>query len=624
MSQKSRPFSIYLLKPGFDATNALADDHDLLQAQGATSAPEGSTLYILDAEGKRPWWREYFGVQEDLWQQFKGALLFLPVLDRCFALSFGNVIHHIKDEAYEYDFGLLVTLNSLDPRELKSADMIEPGPARRKRTQVPISTELTYLDFDGNSEIIKSLTGKVKEEYRELFTTATGSASLKISMKIAPEVLAARCEALLTLYESEDYKASFPNIQNIVPVKDPIVVQRLDALLLESIKTRDGCTTLTIPDIVDYKDNTCCMFTGPSGASEVYPDISIEAFYDYLGDAFDLNALTLKQIKSFRMILTDVEGVPGGSYGLYRSLIFDTEQPAEENVIYHLNEGDWYRAEQSFVARLATYLNEKCEATDLCPYNHDGVKDGKAVYSEGNYNAAVPVWQGSFICLDQTDISPAGSTAIEPCDLYKVGADASTSCGQRATLYHLKISSRSSNLSHLFNQGVNSIELIELEEASRDKLKQLIIDRLGANDQETYLAPFDQFEFKVVFGIITHKDPEHKSGNLPLFSKISLMRNMQRLDLMRVRNALTFITDASPAKGGHAKHPKFLVEVYQGAKGHEVRAVAGQGLDAITPIKRCPKAVKDSAPGTRYLLALHVAEDGGLSSHHSWAFYLAA
>lgn len=620
---KSRPFSIYLLKAGFDATNALEDDHELQPAAGATALPDGGTLFILDAERKHPWWRSYFGIQEELWQQFKGAILFLPVGDRCFALTFGHVLHHMKDEAYEYDFGLIVTLNSVDPKELKSADMIEPGPARRRRTQVPVSTELTYLDFDGNSEIIKSLTGKVKAEYKDLFSNATGSASLKISMKIDPGELAERCERLLALYDSEDYKETFPNIQNIVPVRDPAEVNRLNQLVLESVQSRDGSTTLTIPDIVDYRDNTCCMFQGPGGTSEVYPDISMEAFYDYLGEDFDLNALTIDQLKSYRMILTDVEGAPGRTYGVFRSLIFDAE-PQGEAVLYHLNEGDWYKAEKSFVARLKAYLDEKCEATDLCPYNHDGVKDGKAVYSEGNYNAAIPGWQGRFICLDQTDISPAGSTNIEPCDLYSVQADGDAKCGHRASLYHIKISTRSSHLSHLFNQGVNSIELIELEETSRTKMQQLVVDRLGGNDQATYLAPFENFDFRVVFGIISHKDPAGLSDNIPLFSKISLMRNMQRLDVMRVPCALAFIPDESPAKGGHSKHQQFLVEVQDDANGHVVRALPGQGLDTVVPIKRCPKAVKDSAAGTRYRMVVKVADDGSLTTHFGWPYELAA
>lgn len=581
--------------------------------------PNGGTLFILDAERKRPWWRGYFGIQEDLWQQFKGAILFLPVGDRCFALTFGHVLHHLKDEAYEYDFGLIVTLNSVDPKELKSADMIEPGPARRRRTQVPVSTELTYLDFDGNSEIIKSLTGKVRAEYKDLFSNATGSASLKISMKIAPEELTARCESLLALYDSEDYKETFPNIQNIVPVRDPVEVRKLNQLVLESVRSRDGNTTLTIPDIVDYRDNTCCMFQGPSGTSEIYPDISIEAFYKYLGDDFDLNTLTIDQLKSYRMILTDVGGSPGNSYSVFRSLIFDAE-PQGEAVLYHLNEGDWYKAEKSFVERLKAYLDPKCEATELCPYNHDGVKDGKAVYSEGKYNADIPAWDGRYICLDQEDISPAGSSEIEPCDLYRVQADKSATCGHRASLYHIKISTRSSHLSHLFNQGVNSIELIELEDTSRAKMKQLVTDGLAGNEEAVYLAPFEHFDFRVVFGIITHNDPANLSDNLPLFSKISLMRNMQRLDVMRVPSALTFIPDNSPPKGSHPKHKHYLVEICHVNGKSEVRAVEGQGLRTDLPIKRCPKAVAESAVGARFRLVVKVAEGGALSSYHGWPF----
>jgi len=623
MSDKSRPFSIYLLKAGYDATNALADDHDLHQAADATILPPGSTLFILDADARPPWWRGYFGVQQELWQAFKGALLFLPVGGRCFALSFGQVYHHLKDNAYEYDFGLLITLNCLDPKELKSTDSVEPGPARRRRTQVPVATELTYLDFDGNSEIIKSLTGKVKKEHEELFRNATGSSSLKISLKLQPAELAVLCGKLLGLYQSEDYKQSFPNIQNIAPVKDPDDVDRLDGLLLQSLKQVDGNTTLTIPDIVDYRDNTCCIFNGPSGASEIYPDISIEQFYGYLGDGFDLTTLTVEGLKSYRMTLTDVDGAPGRSYGLYRSLLFDVE-PAGEQVIYHLCDGDWYKVEKSFVLRLKAYIDAKCEATDLCEYNHDATKDGKAVYSEGNYNAAVPAWQGRFLCLDQTDISPSGSTGIEPCDLYAVQADASAASGQRGCIYHIKISTRSSHLSHLFNQGVNSIELIELEETSREKMKQLIVDRLAGNDDATYLAPFEHFDFRVVFGIITHKLAGGRSGNLPLFSKISLMRNMQRLDLMKIPSALTFIEDKSPAKGGHPKYQQYIVEVCAGAAGNEVRALPGQNLDTVVPIKRCPKEISDSAVGTRYKLAIKKAADGSLSSYHGWPYELAA
>ncbi|OOO17847.1 sporadically distributed protein, TIGR04141 family [Rhizobium sophoriradicis] len=618
---KTRPFSIYLLKNDYDATNSLREDHDLEEAE-ATDLPAGAVLYILDAAPKPPWWRGYFGVIEPLLQQFKGALVFLPVGDRWFALSFGQVFHHLNDSAYEYDFGLRVTLNSVDPNELKSADMVAPGVARRKRTQVPVSTELTYLDFDGNSEIIKSLTGRVREEYEELFRNATGSASLKVSLDLEPGELPDICETLLALYDAEDYKASFPNIQNISPVNDPSKIAELDELLLSSVKAKDGKVTLTIPDIIDYRDNTCCIFQGDGRSSDVFPDISIEEFYEFLGDDYDLAGMTIEAFRTFRMMLTDVDGAPGRSYSVYRSLIYDGEPPG--GVVYHLCEGKWYRVEKSYIERLKNYLDAKCFDSDLPPYNHDAEKDGKAVYSEGGYNAAIPHWNNAFICLDQTDISPAGSTEIEPCDIYTVTADASASCGHRAFLYHLKISTRSSHLSHLFNQGVNSADLIQLEPASREKMKALVTGKLNGNDAAVFLAPLDSFDFKVIFGIITHKNKDDRSENLPLFSKISLMRNMQQLDVRKIPSVLMFIEDRSPKKHGHPKHEQIVVEIVALDNGKsEIRAVEGQGYDPAIPIKSCPKDVRESAAGTRYRLTVKRGADGALSSYHGWPFEIA-
>ena len=289
----------------------------------ARNLPEGASLFVLDGNATPPWWKEYFSVEQDLWQAHKGALVFLPVGDRCFALSFGQVFHHLDDASYEYDFGLRVTLNAVDPDELKSADMVAPGHGRRKRTQVPISTELTYLDFDGNSEIIKSLTGKVRPEYAELFKTATGSAALKISLKLKPAELVGRCCNLLKLYNRDDYKQNFPNIQNITPIRDRSITGELDAKLLKSLKQESEHVSLAIPDIIDYRDNTCCIFRGMGRASKIYPDISLEQFYEFLKEVKRLNELSIDDLRSLRLELTDVDGRSTRSYSIYKALYCD-------------------------------------------------------------------------------------------------------------------------------------------------------------------------------------------------------------------------------------------------------------------------------------------------------------
>lgn len=617
--KKSRSFSIYLLKEGYEAATALKSDHSLEETE-ATDLPEGASLFVSDFPAKPPWWKAYFGVVSPLLQSHKGALVFLPVEDRCFALSFGQVFHHLDDHSYEYDFGLRVTLNCLDPKELKSADMVAPGLARRKRTQVPAATELTYLDFDGNSEIIKSLTGKVKEEHKELFKNATGSIALKVSLQLESEELVDACSKLLDLYKREDFKISFPNIQNIAPVKDPDITAILDEALVRLVRAKDDQVTLTIPDIIDYRDNTCCMFQGDEKASDVYPDISIEHFYESLGGSFDLSSLTIDSLRRSRMLLTDVEGNVSQTYPIYRTLICDVQLPSDP-AVYHLCEGNWYKAEISYVNRVTTYLDQKCETADLLPYNHDDTKNGKAVYSESNYNEAIPAWKNEFICLDRTNISPSGNSDIEPCDVYKIDADTQTSTGHRAIFYHIKVSTRSAQLSHLFNQGVNSIELIQLESSFRDELKKRIVERLNGNDMNSYLSPIDSSEFKVVFGIITHKDSSLKSQNLPLFSKISLMRNMQRLDLYKIPSALAYIEDKSPKKQGHPKHPQIVVVVCGSSDGKiEVRPEDGQGFDPAVAITRCPKQISESPIGTRFLLSVKKSESGELSTYHGWPY----
>lgn len=71
--------------------------------------------------------------------------------------------------------------------------------------------------------------------------------------------------------------------------------------------------------------------------------------------------------------------------------------------------------------------------------------------------------------------------------------------------------------------------------------------------------------YRVVFGIVTRKDPAGRSLNLPLFSRISLMRGMKALQLMDVRGSVIFIADQTIAADGRKKKrkKKGAVEVSQ-------------------------------------------------------------
>jgi len=613
---KSRPFTIFLLKQGFDATNSLKEEHELGQVVASDRLPENSSVYILDSQPRPPWWREYFNIDNPLQQSNKGALVFMPVADRWFALSFGHVFHKLRDNCYEYDFGLLVTLNSLDPKKLKSADVMDPGASRRKRTQIPAAADITFLDFDSNTEIVRSLTGAVREDLTELFKSATGSASLKVSLKLLPEELENLCSSLLELYRSNDYLNTFPNVGKISPENDPDIVGALDNQLLQRFAARDPALSLCVPDIVDYRDNTSCRFQGRGGVAEIYTDISLEAFYDYLGENINLNDFTIDKLKSFSVALCDPDGNISKAYNIYNCLLLDIVEHAE---VYHICEGSWYRIEREYIEFLKEYLDTKFEPTDLFDYNHDCIKDGISHYSEEAYNSAVANDLPAFICLDQQNMSLDGQTAIEPCDLYTLNR-ADNGDQDVGKLYHLKISTRSSQLSHLFNQGANSAELLILEKKCREKLIALISERIGQNDLQSYCAAVESLNIKVIYGIITTKAPNNLSDNLPLFSRISLMRCFKSLDLMQIPSAITYIPDISPTKGKFSALPAVIVEVLQGKGKKEACVIADQELPQGTKISRCAAVITESAIGSRFKVLYKINDKGAPYSSHLWPY----
>jgi uncharacterized protein (TIGR04141 family) len=536
---KTRSFSIFLLKDGVEPAKALNDDHALERGWECANLPEGGILYVLNAPERPPWWRGYFGVKRDLNQGSKGALVFVPADGRWFALSFGHVHHTLKDTAYEYDFGLRITLNCVDPDKLKSTDTLQPSGAIRQRTQLPTAADLTVFDIDSDSTILKSLTGKVKEKHKELFRHATGASNLRISSTAEPEKLSDLCTALLALYKDETFKTAFPDIQNISPVRDPVVIEALNAKLVDAFRTNDDALSLSAPEIQDFNSSFGASYAG-ARASKVFPDIEIADYRAYLTDAgIDPTTIDLDTLRRHHLQITSEDGsFVLGRYMIFQSLLYDTALPG--GATYHLREGNWYLVEGKYVAKLAAYLDPRCQDTTLPNFNHA---------DEGAYNEAATKALAGRVCLDKTSMTPKGQKAVEPCDIYEVA-------NGKAVLHHVKISTLSGPLSHLFNQGTNSVNLIRSEPESLNNLKKLIADRAAAAELVAALRPLDEDELKVVFGIVTSKDKAKKSLNLPLFSRISLMRSLKELKRMGIEAEFCFIPDDAPSKAGKPKKRK--------------------------------------------------------------------
>ncbi|MFC0388053.1 DUF6119 family protein [Muricoccus vinaceus] len=527
---KTRSFSIFLLKRAFTPANVLEPDHGLDPVTDATALPDGSLLYILDSKPREPWWRGFFGIPQPLEQVGKGALVFIPREGRWFALSFGHVSHNMKPEGYEYDFGLRVTLNSVDRGALKSTDILEPGSARRRRIQIPTAADLTLFDVDNDGSILRSLTGKVKASRLHLFKNATGASSLRISAKLSTDEMSNLCGELLAIYLSDEYKAIFPDVQSVSPINDPAVVSQLDHKLLQALRRKSDSISLAVPSIINYNESLSVSFSG-QGPSQLYDGADIENFYDYLEErAKKPSSITLADVERYKMLLVNDDSHDREAFPFYKSLIFDTNLPGNGGV-YHLVEGNWYRFDKSYINRMREYLDPL--------FVTDAQLPSFSQATEGEYNSAVAASLPDTLCLDTTNISPKSYTPVEPCDIYSVE-------GGRALLRHVKISTRSSQLSHLFNQGAVSVELLKVEPAASINLQNLV-RAAGGSATASLLAPILSEEYAVRYCIITTRDETKKSDNLPLFSRMTLMRTAKALKLMGVHRSICFVEDLSVA-----------------------------------------------------------------------------
>lgn len=515
---KSRTFSIYLLKEGYTSENSLKNEHNMGEAVKASNLPDNAVLYIQDNTPVPPWWKNYWGISKDLNQSLKGAIVFIGIDCKNYALTFGHTYHNLKDESYEYDFGLKTTLNALDPEKIKSTDILQPENAKRERIQSPTSSDLTFFDFNKDESIIKKLTGSVKEEYKDLLSNITGASNLRVSSKVSANEIVNLCREIYEIYKKDDFKTTFPDLQNISPVKDPEQIGELDKKIVEAFHNNSIELVLAIPEIMDHSNSFQIKYSGCGRTNDVYNDVYISHYRDYL-ESHGIKSIDISILKKHNLNIENENGYKRCSYTIYKSLLFDCENKGE---YFHLCEGHWYKINTDYMQKIIGFLDSYFVEHDVLKECHKKRED--------EYNIDVSENNPQYICLDKTNISPKGQYQVEPCDLYTVFNDT-------ATLIHIKISTRSSSLSHLFNQGINSVELLRSESESKEKLKKLL-----KNDKE-FIKPLISGKYNVIYGIISAKDMGKKSLNLPIFSRISLARVLKGLIVMGIDSSVVLIKD---------------------------------------------------------------------------------
>lgn len=521
---RKEKLSIYLVRESWKA------DSEILKLENAKQPieleipeSERATLYIKKdpPSASPPWTRLFttlpqvpidaFGTSSSV-----GAVFIVRADGHVFILSFGTGFHLIKGEAVERDFGLKVTLNSVDPDNLRSLDKAnyDHNPLN-SRTQSPKGLDIFEFHVDSELDILYAITGASQVDI--FGSHVTGRDALIIAVKVE---LIAIVKILKEAYNR--YKSKLPQqfdwVDNINRVRDPTKIELLELELDSSLKKGNiDNIWLGEPEIVDWEAQIGYSFDLYSRTPR-HVVLKLSDYADYLRE--QKMDLSVESLKNGVVHANNNEYQSIRSWSVYRCLYAEI---AVEKEIYILMNGLWYRVNPDFIKTVDLYLSNLDSYVYKFPvYSHDREED---------YNECVAINDASFVLMDKKNTKIGGRyDKLEFCDLIKDGYD----------FIHVKYYRSSSTLSHLFSQGYVAAEAFVKDVDFREKVNLKLPKAVRLANPKIRPNPSN---YKVVYAIATEKNLPNE---LPFFSKVTLKNSLKTLMALDYRVELSRI-DVDPS-----------------------------------------------------------------------------
>lgn len=282
--------SIFLAKKGIADDSQLLDLGRMREAKPLSIPGTESVIYIHQPRPARyADWVDYLvysqiGVNHDFFSksQSESAVIVSRMDEYVFLITFGGGHHKVIKDNIEKDFGLRVTLNSVDPKKLKSLDKSNyQDTPLNMRNQSAKQVDINSLNIDSEMEILSTLTGKSNVDiFGEIVTG-------KDSLMIIPSVNITSLSKILT--EALDrFKRKLPKelewIDNISKVKDrelyEVLISELDDHLSDA--SRHEQFWVGEPELVDWDNQIGYVIGRVSARSEIHLTLSFSKLKDYL------------------------------------------------------------------------------------------------------------------------------------------------------------------------------------------------------------------------------------------------------------------------------------------------------------------------------------------------------
>lgn len=496
--------SIFLLKQGKekDFDRDVGDDRT---ARLPLASPLEGFFSPLRAEAKDPTWAPAVsGLLQppgviDLDTQSPGGLLFVRVKGRAFVLTFGHAWMKLRNEWLEHDFGRRVALNLMKEDsllELRTEQVFAKWHLASERAPRGSSVDSFGVEFD--RDMVSVVEGLSTED---MFGRAIrGGTNLRVAIDI--DDLAAILDRSLIEFASNAYQKRWPDIDNLVAVRDPVIVDTLEKALDAELSAGQGPKKVVLFTPQQRKGDSLVVSSYVIGrlskTPPLTPYLTFGAWEGYAKKR-KLSA-SVATAKMMTVHMMDEGAQELGECNVFECFGYEGSLNGRP---YVLSSGIWFEVVPTFLKRINdTVKGIPAPAKLLTAWNQ--------VDDEGTYNESCAKKDKSLLHFDKKDVwYGGGQSRFEFCDLMHLGTK---------RLYFVKVPSKSSGMSHLVEQTRRTVELFFGPDPGFRTALEKKIKKLNAKADTTWTKTRPRpGEWKLCFVSMGRS-----AAQLPFFARCSL------------------------------------------------------------------------------------------------------
>lgn len=542
MARVSNPrfsLNIYKLREGTTRPEGLVDVAGFPYSAKVDIGEElVARLYYGASQGKPDWLQtlssKTISPLEDLRTSSVSGVMLACVNQSHFALTFGHAWQRVRHVGIEPNFGIRCVLNiaAIDSLRAIRRDRVAEDFVQAIE-QIPDSDDISRFGMDVDKDLLRGVKAKV-DEGLGFGAWISGADSFKASIDLDHESIAAYLLRCLGLWRKDSYLKDFKWVDNISPVRDETLEERLAIVLAEQVATKNPALTLCVPDLLMWDDYDIFSFERKkSKQSPCANHLELEQWVGFItgkGGEVTRQILAENHIYAYK-----IDGVLKGKWPVSQCI---NGLVSLDGKCFLSHGGNWFEINNNFVDE----VNEKIEKIPSATISLPLVNLSE---NERDYNARVSSCSGGAILqMDRKLISHGGGRSrFEVCDLFT--EDGHLICVK-------PWGGKSGDLSHLFQQARNSIQLINKDDVYREKVRWYM-ETYGPNFKLSWDYICDEPRgAEVVLAVLRGCAKE----SLPFFAKLSLANCVGDLQTMRFK-ASYLVVDVLSTDTRKQGHPQF-------------------------------------------------------------------